>query len=92
MYLVVERRKFVLKWLWVAVALLLLFGCGGDFVSSSEPADKDVCYNPSVGLIPDLARRGCCSHHGGVCGCDEASDRIRCCDGSLSPSCTCSGY
>ncbi|MBW2602690.1 MAG: hypothetical protein JRE28_00030 [Deltaproteobacteria bacterium] len=40
----------------------------------------------------DLARRGCCSHHGGVCGCDEATDRIICCDGTLSPSCTCSGY
>jgi hypothetical protein len=53
---------------------------------------KDVCDHPSVGSTPDLARRGCCSHHGGVCGCDEASDRIRCCDGTLSPSCTCSGY
>lgn len=40
----------------------------------------------------ELARRGCCSHHGGVCGCDEAKDRIICCDGTLSPSCTCSGY
>ena len=39
-----------------------------------------------------IARRGCCSHHGGVCGCDKSSDRIVCCDGSLSPSCTCSGY
>jgi len=39
-----------------------------------------------------LARRGCCSHHGGVCGCDESVDRIECCDGTLSPSCTCSGY
>lgn len=40
----------------------------------------------------ELARRGCCSHHGGVCGCDEKTDRIVCCDGTLSPSCTCSGY
>lgn len=32
-------------------------------------------------------RRGCCSHHGGVCGC--SSGRARCCDGSLSPSCGC---
>ena len=40
----------------------------------------------------ELARRGCCSHHGGVCGCDQATDRIVCCDGTLSPSCTCSGY
>lgn len=32
-------------------------------------------------------RRGCCSHHGGVCGC--SSGRAVCCDGSLSPSCGC---
>lgn len=37
-------------------------------------------------------RRGCCSHHGGVCGCQESSDRIICCDGTLSPSCRCSTY
>ena len=40
----------------------------------------------------ELARSGCCSWHGGVCGCDEATDRIICCDGTLSPTCTCSGY
>lgn len=34
-----------------------------------------------------LARRGCCSHHGGVCGCQGG--RIVCCDGGYSPSCTC---
>ena len=34
-----------------------------------------------------LARRGCCSWHDGVCGC--SGGRIVCCDGSYSPSCTC---
>jgi hypothetical protein len=34
-----------------------------------------------------LERRGCCSHHGGVCGC--GGTRAQCCDGSLSPSCGC---
>jgi hypothetical protein len=34
-------------------------------------------------------RQGCCSWHGGVCGCDELSGRLICCDGTLSPSCTC---
>ena len=34
-----------------------------------------------------LSKRGCCSHHGGVCGCE--GDRQKCCDGSLSPSCMC---
>ena len=36
-----------------------------------------------------FARSGCCSHHGGVCGCK--SSRVTCCDGSYSPSCTCKG-
>jgi hypothetical protein len=35
-----------------------------------------------------LVRRGCCSHHGGVCGC-APSGRQQCCDGTLSPTCTC---
>lgn len=34
-----------------------------------------------------IAQRGCCSHHQGVCGC--SSGRAQCCDGALSPSCTC---
>lgn len=32
-------------------------------------------------------RRGCCSHHNGVCGCSHG--RALCCDGTLSPSCGC---
>ncbi len=32
-------------------------------------------------------KRGCCSHHGGVCGCVDG--RQKCCDGNFSPSCTC---
>jgi len=35
------------------------------------------------------ARQGCCSWHGGVCGCDSSNGRQICCDGSYSPSCTC---
>lgn len=34
-----------------------------------------------------VAQRGCCSWHGGVCGCSWG--RIVCCDGQYSPSCTC---
>ncbi len=44
---------------------------------------------PSCEQIKDkkYVRRGCCSHHNGVCGCTNG--RQQCCDGSLSPSCTC---
>ena len=34
-----------------------------------------------------LEKRGCCSHHQGVCGCDGG--RAKCCDGQLSPTCGC---
>lgn len=36
----------------------------------------------------EMEKRGCCSHHGGVCGCNS-SGRVECCDGTLSPTCTC---
>ena len=32
-------------------------------------------------------RRGCCSHHGGVCGC--GGTKALCCDGTLSKTCGC---
>lgn len=35
-----------------------------------------------------FAKRGCCSWHRGVCGCN-AWGQIECCDGTISPSCTC---
>ena len=34
-----------------------------------------------------MGKRGCCSHHGGVCGC--SGSKQRCCDGTNSPSCMC---
>lgn len=37
-----------------------------------------------------IARGGCCSWHGGVCGCNAYGDVV-CCDGTTSPSCTCNG-
>lgn len=38
----------------------------------------------ALGVVSAQAQRGCCSHHGGVCGCS-------CCDGSpLSQVCSCS--
>ena len=37
--------------------------------------------------VPTVEKRGCCSWHDGVCGCKD--NRVVCCDGTLSPSCTC---
>lgn len=34
-----------------------------------------------------LVKRGCCSWHNGVCGCQNG--RLVCCDGTYSPTCRC---
>lgn len=44
------------------------------------------CY-AIVNNLNNDQRRGCCSHHGGVCGCSHG--RALCCDRTLSPSCGC---
>ena len=38
--------------------------------------------------ISVYAGRGCCSHHGGECGCNK-NGRTVCCDNTLSPTCIC---
>ena len=49
-------------------------------IAKQCPADR---AQPQV----QIAGRGCCSWHGGVCGCVDG--RAKCCDGSLSPTCGC---
>ena len=44
-------------------------------------------YSVQSDYSDQLAQQGCCSHHGGVCGCE--SGRAVCCDGQFSPSCGC---
>lgn len=44
---------------------------------------QEIC----VANIADVNRKGCCSRHGGVCGCE--GKRMKCCDNTLSPSCKC---
>ena len=50
------------------------------------------CFLLIIFLIPInvSARRGCCSHHGGVSGACQNGYQV-CNDGTTSPSCTCSG-
>lgn len=40
-----------------------------------------------TGQQENIEKSGCCSWHGGVCGC--VGNRVQCCDGTLSPSCMC---
>jgi hypothetical protein len=66
----------MLKFLIASMAL-------GALVSSAAAITPAAC-NPNA-----VDRRGCCSHHNGVCGCDTRTNRLRCCDGTNSPSCSC---
>jgi hypothetical protein len=68
-----------MKLSWVGVFGLLFLG-GSTFADcSAELSDEHT--------VVAVERRGCCSHHGGVCGCEKG--RAVCCDGRLSPSCGC---
>ena len=60
-----------------------------DLTDQTIPAQSQLCEDLHNSDVTDekLARRGCCSHHKGVCGC--SGGRQQCCDGTLSPSCTC---
>lgn len=61
-----------------SLALLLVAGA----VSASP-----LCSYRTFASEAEARQSGCCSWHGGVCGC--ANGRKKCCDGSLSPSCQC---
>lgn len=76
----------ILLFSFLLLALMVSPAAAGDEVGKNVPQQE-------IGLCADgcpeseLAKRGCCSWHGGVCGC--RAGRTVCCDGSLSPSCTC---
>ena len=53
-------------------------------VMVSEIMGKDTALKQST-----PAHSGCCSHHGGVCGCSSDGEHAICCDGEESPSCDC---
>lgn len=55
----------------------------GSIMLPADVEDSSV----SMQVEPQESRSGCCSWHGGVCGC--SGGRVVCCDGTTSPSCTC---
>jgi hypothetical protein len=68
----------------IAVVFLSVFCLFQPELFTRMPSSTDVLLNAINS--PD-GRRGCCSWHQGVCGCQ--SGRALCCDGTLSPSCGC---
>jgi len=69
----------MMKGLFVVASVVILLGTAGFF---TRPERTTMPSSTSI-----VERRGCCSWHGGVCGCSLG--RVSCCDGTLSPSCTC---
>lgn len=75
------------------VAALAVMAPSIVFAEETQPTvTLDAC-GQIAGLSPDVMdlieqQRGCCSWHGGVCGCSSGG-RVQCCDGTLSPSCRC---
>ncbi len=71
-----------MKKLLLAVLSLLFVAGFSVFVFHSDKAFGQCSPN-------SVERAGCCSHHGGVCGCNSYLGKLRCCDGTTSPSCGC---
>ena len=68
--------------LLIAAIVLLMWAT---FAYSDEALKlNESCQNSDNAQV---AQRGCCSHHDGVCGCNGSN--VTCCDGSFSPTCGC---
>lgn len=63
----------------IILGLVLLTGLS---VNATETLNGRCTINQTL-----ASHQGSCSHHQGVCGC--GGYRLRCCDGTLSPSCPC---
>lgn len=59
----------------IVISAVLALGVGFSVGAYSKPTPTPVDH------------QGCCSHHGGECGCRAGHDL--CCDGTLSPTCGC---
>ena len=56
------------------------------FIRNNQPLIAEKICQESTDTT-SIEKRGCCSWHGGVCGCKN--ERVICCDGTISPSCRC---
>ena len=68
-------------------AVVLFATLLGSSAIAAPTALASVC-DPAT-ITNSLDKRGCCSHHNGVCGCNTSTGMQRCCDGTDSPSCRC---
>jgi len=68
-------------------ALVLAAALIGTSALTAPTAFANVCDPATIAAAAD--KRGCCSHHNGVCGCNVNTGMQRCCDGTQSPTCRC---
>lgn len=80
------RGLFVVLVLALVLSAFPAFAVGGRQTEATVVWEAvDVCGQDLQERF--IAKRGCCSKHQGVCGCRNG--RVLCCDGTLSPTCTC---
>lgn len=59
-----------------------------DTVQSTNQTALEACPLPAENLLLNqVSQADCCKGNKGVCGC--RSGKIVCCDGTISPNCTC---
>lgn len=56
-------------------------------IRQSAQANRAMAVGLCLASEDNPMGQGCCSWHGGECGCQDGRDV--CCDDTLSPSCTC---
>ncbi len=80
------KRRLMLLALILALFVLPAVGLAG---ARQEKAVQRGGIQPVEQCTQEqlMVKRGCCSKHKGVCGCRNG--RVLCCDGTLSPTCTC---
>jgi hypothetical protein len=67
--------------------VLVLFSSFSYAGSPSQVPSTSCSKSQNQSSNDKIAQSGCCSHHGGVCGCSGGNEM--CCDGAASPSCSC---
>ncbi len=76
--------------LFLSICIWIPLSAAGNPVQQVPIEQNEICPK-KIGLVAptdQIAQRGCCSWHKGVCGCGD-DGRVRCCDGTVSPSCAC---
>ncbi len=71
------------KWSLGVAVFLLLTSAG--IIRADSTSGVNPCRR--VSSKAEALQRGCCSWHGGVCGC--IGNLVQCCDYTISPTCKC---